>query len=168
SPSHQQDAKMSAEVEPIPLVKTVHTDEIIPEMGPDVSQVMSEAEKLPVVDKPVKEPIISAMSTPNTEVEEPFQDRSAGVQSGNLVAELEVSSKSESKEIQQPPMSSDIKSRNLTASGLVMIETVQKKRTTMEEVATTEDSALPKQRRGRSIARSAVEHGPLVQIETHK
>ncbi|MEE8288290.1 MAG: Rne/Rng family ribonuclease [Nitrosomonadaceae bacterium] len=169
SPSHQQDAKMSAEVELIPHVKTVHTDEIIPEMGPDVSQVMFEAEKLPVVDKPVKEPIISlAMSTPNTEVEEPFQDRSAGVQSGNLVAELEVSSKSESKRIQQPPMSSDIKSRNLTASGLVMIETVPEKRTTMEEVATTEDSALPKQRRGRSIARSAVEHGPLVQIETHK
>ena len=160
---------MSAEVEPIPLVKTVHTDEIIPEMGPDVSQVMSEAEKLPVVDKPVKEPIISLdMSTPNTEVEEPFQDRSAGVQSGNLVAELEVSSKSEPKEIQQPPMSSDIKSRNLTASGLVMIETVPEKRTTMEEVAATEDSALPIQRRERSIARSAVEHGPLVQIETHK
>jgi len=79
-----------------------------------------------------------------------------------------VSSKSEPKVIQQPPISGDIKSRDLIESGLVMIETIPGKRKTREKVTTTKDTALPKQRRERSIAQPEVEHGPLVQIETHK
>jgi ribonuclease E len=171
SSSRQQEAKVSSVAEPIPPVKTtVHTDQNVPEMGSDVSQVMSdEGEKLPVVKKPVEEKIISLVkSAPTTEVEEPFQDKITGVQGMDLAAEPEVSSEPEPKVIQQPPISGDIKSQDLIESGLVMIETIPGKRKTREKVATTKDSALPKQRRGRPIAQPAVEHGPLVQIETHK
>ncbi|MFB3080833.1 MAG: ribonuclease E/G [Nitrosomonadaceae bacterium] len=169
-PAHEETAGDHADAvpKPIPLVKTVHADGIVPETEPDVPQVISEVEKLPVVEKPVKEPITSlATSTPTTVVGEPFQGKCTGTQNVDLVAELKVSSESEPKVVQQPPMSRDIKSQDLAVSELVMIETIPEKRTTVE-VATTEDSALPKQRRERSIAPPVVEHEPLVQIETHK
>ncbi|MEE8208584.1 MAG: hypothetical protein V3T88_06505, partial [Nitrosomonadaceae bacterium] len=169
SSSRQQEIGVSTVAEPIPLVKTVHTDGNTPGTGADVSQLISEVEESPVVEKPIKEPIISPnMSSPTTEVEEPFQDKFTGVQGMDLAAKPEVSSKSEPKVIQQPPISGDIKSRDLIESGLVMIETIPGKRKTREKAATTKDTALPKQRRERSIAQPAVEHGPLVQIETHK
>lgn len=169
SSSRQQEIGVSTVAEPIPLVKTVHTDGNTPGTGADVSQLISEVEESPVVEKPIKEPIISPnMSSPTTEVEEPFQDKFTGVQGMDLAAKPEVSSKSEPKVIQQPPISGDIKSRDLIESGLVMIETIPGKRKTREKVTTTKDTALPKQRRERSIAQPAVEHGPLVQIETHK
>jgi len=169
SSSRQQEIGVSAVAEPIPLVKTVHTDGNILGTGPDVSQQISEAEESPVVEKPIKEPIISpAMSSPAREVEEPLRDKFTGVPGIDLAAELEVSSESEPKVIQQPPMSGDIKSQDLIESRLVMIETIPEKRKTREKVTTTKDTALPKQRRERSIAQPAVEHGPLVQIETHK
>jgi len=153
---------------PIPLVKIVHADGMVPETEPVVPQVISEVEKLPVVEKPVKEPITSlSMSAPATVVGEPCQGKFTGTQNVDLVAELKVSSKSETKIVQQPPMSRDIKSQDLAVSELVMIETIPEKRTTVE-VATTEDSVLPKQRRERSTALPVVEHEPLVQIETHK
>ena len=107
------------------------------------------------------------MSTPTTVVGEPCQGKFTGTQNVDLVAELKVSSKSETKIVQQPPMSRDIKSQDLAVSELVMIETIPEKRTTVE-AATTEDSVLPKQRRERSTALPVVEHEPLVQIETHK
>ncbi|MEE8254310.1 MAG: Rne/Rng family ribonuclease [Nitrosomonadaceae bacterium] len=169
-PAHEETAGDHADAvpKPIPLVKTVHADGIVPETEPDVPQVISEVEKLPVVEKPVKEPITSlATSTPTTVVGEPFQGKCTGTQNVDLVAELKVSSESEPKVVQQPPMSRDIKSQDLAVSELVMIETIPEKRTTVE-VATTEDSALPKQRRERSIALPVVEHEPLIQIETHK
>jgi len=169
SSSRQQEIGVSTVAEPIPLVKTVHTDGNTPGTEPDVSQLISEVEESPVVEKPIKEPIISPnMSSPTTEVEEPFQDKFTGVQGMDLAAKPEVSSKSEPKVIQQPPISGDIKSRDLIESGLVMIETIPGKRKTREKVTTTKDTALPKQRRERSIAQPEVEHGLLVQIETHK
>ena len=169
SSSPQQETKVSAVAKPIPLVKTVHTDGNVPGTGSDVSQVMSEVEKLPVMQKPIEKAVVSlAMPTPTTEVEEPSPDKLTGIQSVDIGAELKVSSESEPKVIQQPPISSDIKSQDLIESGLVMIETIPEKRKTRKKVTTTKDSVSPKQRRVRSIAQPVVEHGPLEQIETHK
>lgn len=169
SSSRQQEIGVSAAAEPIPLVKTVHTDGNVLGTGPVVSQQISEVEASPVVEKPIKEPIIPpAMSSPAREVEEPLQDKFTGVQGVDLAAELEASSESEPKVIQQPPMSGNIKSQDLIKSRLVMIETIPEKRKTREKVTTTKDTALPKQRRERSIAQPEVEHGPLVQIETQE
>ena len=59
SSSRQQEIGVSTVAEPIPLVKTVHTDGNTPGTEPDVSQLISEVEESPVVEKPIKEPIIS-------------------------------------------------------------------------------------------------------------
>jgi len=169
-PAHEETVgdHTDAAPKPISLVKTVNTDEMVLETGPNVSQVISEVDKLPVIEKPVKEPVISlAMSNSTTAEGESFQGKFTGTQNADLVAELEVSSESKPKVIQQSPVSRDIKSQDLAVSELVMIETIPVKRTTME-VATTKGPALPKQRRGRSIALPVEEHEPLIQIETHK
>jgi ribonuclease E len=153
SSSHQKAATKPAEFELIlPVnVATIHTDRIAPETGSDVSQVISDAEKLPGIGKPIKESIISlVMSAPVAEVEK-----------------SEVSSESESKGIPRTLIPRDAKSQGVTVSELIMIETKQEKRTTMGD-ARDEDSVLPKQRRAKSSKTPAAEHEPLVQIETHK
>jgi hypothetical protein len=55
----------------------------------------------------------------------------------------------------------------LAINKLVMVETIQEKRTALDN-ATVEDSVLPKQRRVRSDKPPVAENEPLVQIETHK
>ena len=81
--------------------------------------------------------------------------------------EPKVSSEYEPKKVSQAVPLSDGKSEDLTTNRLVMIETTQEKRTTLDN-ATTEGSALPKQRRVRSDKPPAEVNEPLVQIETHK
>ena len=152
SPAPQKAAKKSEEVRHTPPINTtIDKDELIPEKESNVSHVLSDSEKSSVSEKTVKEPIISlAMSAPTSEVEEP-----------------KVSSECEPKKVSQAVPLSDGKSEDLTTSKLVMIETIQEKRTTLDG-ATTEDSALPKQRRVRSDKSPAEVDEPLVQIETHK
>ena len=152
SPAPQKVAKKSEEVRHTPPINTtIDKDEFIPEKESNVSHVLSDSEKSSVSERTVKEPIISlAMSAPASEAEEP-----------------KVSSEYEPKKVSQAVPLSDGKSEDLTTSKLVMIETIQEKRTTSDD-ATTEDSALPKQRRVRSDKSPAEVNEPLVQIETHK
>lgn len=152
SPAPQKAAKKFEEVRHTPPINTtIDKDELIPEKESNVSHVLSDSEKSSVSEKTVKEPIISlAMSAPASEVEEP-----------------KISSDCEPKKVSQAVPLSDGKSEDLTTSKLVMIETIQEKRTTLDD-ATTEDSALPKQRRVRSDKSPAEVNEPLVQIETHK
>jgi ribonuclease E len=152
SPAPQKVAKKSEEVSHTPPINTtIDKDEFIPEKESNVSHVLSDSEKSSVSEKTVKEPIISlAMSAPASEVEEP-----------------KVSSEYEPKKVSQTVSLSDSKSEDLTINKLVMIETIQEKRTASDDAA-TEDSALPKQRRVRSDKSPAEVNEPLVQIETHK
>jgi ribonuclease E len=152
SPAPQKVAKKSEEVRHTPPINTtIDKDEFIPEKESNVSHVLSDSEKSSVSEKTVKEPIISlAMSAPASEVEEP-----------------KVSSEYEPKKVSQTVSLSDSKSEDLTINKLVMIETIQEKRTASDD-ATTEDSELPKQRRVRSDKSPAEVNEPLVQIETHK
>jgi ribonuclease E len=153
SPAPQKVAKKSKEVRrALPINTTIDKNEIALEKESNVSHILSDSEKSSVSEKTVKEPIISlAMSTPASKVEE-----------------TKVSSECEPREVSQTVTLSDSKSEDLTASKLVMIETIHEKRTTLDN-ATTEDSALPKQRRRvRTDKPSAEVNEPLVQVETHK
>lgn len=148
----QKVAKKSEEVRHTPPINTnTDKDEFIPEKESNVSNVLPDSEKSSVSERTVKEPIISlAMSAPASEVEEP-----------------KASSEYEPKKDSQAVPLSDSKSEDLTINKLVMIETIQEKRTTSDN-ATTEGSALPKQRRVRPDKPPAEVNEPLVQIETHK
>ena len=108
------------------------------------------------------------MSTSATGTEEPVHDELSEAQS-KVLAEMEVSSKSESKKVvQQSSVSHDIKSQDLNLGGLEMIETIPGKKIRDKDIETN-DAPKPKQRRARTIPRPSIgEHGPLEQIETNK
>ena len=152
SPAPKKVAKKSEEVRLAPPINTTtDKNEFIPEKESNISHVLSDSEKSSVSEKTVKEPIISlAMSAPVSEVEEP-----------------KLSSECEPKKVSQAVPLSGSKSEDLTTNKLVMIETIQEKITALDN-ATTEDSALPKQRRVKSDKPPAEVNEPLVQIETHK
>ena len=153
SSAPQKVVKESEKVRRAPIAyTTVDKNELIPERKSNVSHVLSDSEKSSVSEKTVKEPIISlAMSDPASKIEEP-----------------KVSSECEPKKVSQTVPLSDSKSEELTTNKLVMIETIQEKRTTLDN-AITEDSSLPKQKRKVRPDKSSAEVSePLVQIETHK
>ncbi len=168
SSSQQQETGISADNKSIPLVNTVQTN--LSEKESNIPKIMPEEEKLQVIKEPsAKEPIISlAMSTSATGTEEPVHDELSEAQS-KVLAEMEVSSKSESKKVvQQSSVSHDIKSQDLNLGGLEMIETIPGKKIRDKDIETN-DAPKPKQRRARTIPRPSIgEHGPLEQIETNK
>lgn len=152
SPEPKKITEKSEEIKYTPPTNaTIDLDRFIPEKESSVSHVLSGSKKSSVLEKTVKEPIISlAMSAPASEVEEP-----------------KVSYECKLKEENQAVTSNDSKSENLAINKLVMVETIQEKRTALDN-ATVEDSVLPKQRRVRSDKPPVAENEPLVQIETHK
>ena len=148
----QKVVKKSEEVRHAPPIKsTANEKEFVPEKESNNSHVSSDSKKSSVSEKTVKEPIISlAMSAPGSEVEK-----------------SKTSSENGPKIVSQAVPLSDGKSEDLTTSKLIMIETIQEKRTIMDDF-TTGDSALPKKKRVRSNKLPAEVNEPLVQIETQK
>jgi ribonuclease E len=148
----QKGSKKSEEVRYTHQINTtIDKAKFISEKESNASNVLSDSEKLSVSERAVKEPIISlAMSAPASKVEE-----------------SKVSSEYEPKKVSQAVPLRDSDSADSTINKLVMIETIQEKRTTPDN-ATTEGSALPKQRRVRSDKPPAEVNEPLVQIETQK
>ena len=152
SPVSQKTVKKSEEVRHTPPINVaIDKDKLIIEKESGIPHVLSDSEKPSVSEKTDKEPIISlAMSTSSSEVEEP-----------------KISSKRESKEVSKTATSNDSKPEGLIINKLVMIETIQEKRTNLDN-ATVEESVLPKQRRVKSNKPPVEENKPLVQIETQK
>ena len=149
----QKEAKRSEEIRHTPSNNTaIDKDKMISEKDSgESSNVLPKSEESLVSEKTDKESIISlAMSTaPDTE-------------------ETKVPSEGESKEVSKTSTSSDSKPESLTINKLVMIETIQEKRTVLDNTTTVEEPVLPKQKRVKSHKPPVEENKPLVQIETQK